>query len=561
MVLLESLQIMMDWLLDLLRYDPQAPLLFVDLFFWGFFAVALLGLAFLQRKMAMRNVYLFAISLFFYYKVSGLFLLLLVFSTVSDYLIGHAMHRTDTTWKRKMWLFASVFVNLGLLFYFKYAYFLADFFSDAFGLLWEPKPYMAIWSNATFGSDFVETAIILPVGISFYTFQCLSYTIDLYRKKIKPVNRVLDFGFFVSFFPQLVAGPIVRASEFLPQLYKETKLTKAAFGLGLFWILNGLIKKMVLADYVASNFADRVFAQPTLYSGLECIMALFAYSLQVYADFSGYTDVAIGVAMLMGFTLTKNFNSPYKATSVSDYWRRWHISLSSWLRDYLYIPLGGNREGSLATYVLIFLAAVVLSIMSDTWLVPVGMALLLVTVYALARWVTAFRQWLNTNINIMLTMLLGGWWHGASWNFVTWGGLNGLGLVGYKLWKQIRPWTPQSNVFARVWAIAITLTFITFTRAWFRAPGWDEAISILTRSWTAFDASLTGDILHGFWKPLAVMLVGYLIHWIPETMKHSYRQRFAHAPWYVQWSLAFGAMLFVFQSMSAGSQPFIYFQF
>ena len=421
---------MMDWLLDLLRYDPQAPLLFVDLFFWGFFAVALLGLAFLQRKMAMRNAYLFAISLFFYYKVSGLFLLLLVFSTVSDYLIGHAMHRTDTTWKRKMWLFASVFVNLGLLFYFKYAYFLADFFSDAFGLLWEPKPYMAIWSNATFGSDFVETAIILPVGISFYTFQCLSYTIDLYRKKIKPVNRVLDFGFFVSFFPQLVAGPIVRASEFLPQLYKETKLTKAAFGLGLFWILNGLIKKMVLADYVASNFADRVFAQPTLYSGLECIMALFAYSLQVYADFSGYTDVAIGVAMLMGFTLTKNFNSPYKATSVSDYWRRWHISLSSWLRDYLYIPLGGNREGSLATYVLIFLAAVVLSIMSDTWLVPVGMALLLVTVYALARWVTAFRQWLNTNINIMLTMLLGGWWHGASWNFVTWGGLNGLGSLG-----------------------------------------------------------------------------------------------------------------------------------
>jgi hypothetical protein len=129
------------------------------------------------------------------------------------------------------------------------------------------------------------------------------------------------------------------------------------------------------------------------------------------------------------------------------------------------------------------------------------------------------------------------------------------------LWKQIRPWTPQSNVFARVWAIAITLTFITFTRAWFRAPGWDEAISILTRSWTAFDASLTGDILHGFWKPLAVMLVGYLIHWIPETMKHAYRQRFAHAPWYVQWSLAFGAMLFVFQSMSAGSQPFIYFQF
>ena len=159
----------------------------------------------------------------------ALFLLLLVFSTVSDYLIGHAMHRTDTTWKRKMWLFASVFVNLGLLFYFKYAYFLADFFSDAFGLLWEPKPYMAIWSNATFGSDFVETAIILPVGISFYTFQCLSYTIDLYRKKIKPVNRVLDFGFFVSFFPQLVAGPIVRASEFFAPAVQGNKAHQGCF--------------------------------------------------------------------------------------------------------------------------------------------------------------------------------------------------------------------------------------------------------------------------------------------------------------------------------------------
>jgi D-alanyl-lipoteichoic acid acyltransferase DltB (MBOAT superfamily) len=198
--------------------------------------------------------------------------------------------------------------------------------------------YFAAIGNAITGSNrFSVDQIILPVGISFYTFQTISYTMDVYRRRIAPVKNILDYGFYVSFFPQLVAGPIVRAAEFIPQIYKPYFLGRRQFGIAIFWILNGLAKKIILSDYLAVNFIDRVFDNPMLFSGFENLMALFVYSLQVYADFSGYTDIAIGVAMLMGFYLPKNFNSPYKATNPQDFWHRWHMSLSRWLKSYLYV--------------------------------------------------------------------------------------------------------------------------------------------------------------------------------------------------------------------------------
>lgn len=542
-------------------FSAKSPLNFISLVFWILFAFSLLIYGFVHRKQALRNAFLFLISLFFYYKTSGGFFLLLIFSTVVDYLIGHGLYRTVSDVRRRLWVMLSVFVNLSVLFYFKYPYFISEFLVDAFQMEWSPQPVHAIWSNAYLGTDFVENKILLPVGISFYTFQCLSYIIDIYRRKIEPVKSPLDFGFYVSFFPQLVAGPIVRASEFIPQLYKPYKLTRAAFGLGLFWIINGLIKKVVLADYIASNFADRVFAQPTLYSGFECLLALFAYSLQVYADFSGYTDVAIGVALLMGFTLTKNFNSPYKARNVGDFWKRWHISLSSWLKDYLYIPLGGNREGSFASYLIIFLSFFVLGIMAESWKVPAFLGIFSLLVFLLTKWITKFRKWLNTNINLMLTMLLGGLWHGSSWNFVFWGGLNGIGLVVYKLWKNIRPWNPKSSLLTRFFGIVTTLFFVTFTRAWFRSESWESAISILSRIWISFDISIADDILFGFWRPLGLMLLGYLIHWIPERQKSWYREAFINAPLFIQWMISALTILLLYQAMAADSQPFIYFQF
>ena len=255
---------------------------------------------------------------------------------------------------------------------------------------------------------------------------------------MQPVRNILDFGFYVSFFPQLVAGPIVRASEFIPQLYKKFSLSRRQFGIAVFWILNGLGKKIILSDYIAVNFIDRVFDNPLLFTGFENFAALFAYSLQVYADFSGYTDIAIGVAMLMGFYLPVNFNSPYKAPNTQDFWRRWHMSLSRWLKSYLYIPLGGNRRASFGTYFWIILFALIALILSGSWVVSVILVVSGAAMLLLAHFRESSRKKLFSNINRFITMLFGGMWHGASWNFIIWGGLNGIGMIVYILWKDMK---------------------------------------------------------------------------------------------------------------------------
>ncbi|MGB1089278.1 MAG: MBOAT family O-acyltransferase, partial [Schleiferiaceae bacterium] len=303
---------MMEQLSAWFTYDPSTPLLFTQQYFWVFFALVMGGYSVMYKNTARRNIFLFAVSLFFYYKTSGFYFIILLFSTLADFLIGGAIYRNKVKWQRQTLVALSVVVNLFVLGYFKYAYFVADFIHDLTGIELEVINHFALWTNEAIGTNFIFDRILLPVGISFFTFQTISYSVDIYRGHIKPVKNILDFGFYVSFFPQLVAGPIVRASEFIPQLYEPYRLSKERAGLAVFWILNGLLKKLVLADYLAVQFIDRVFDNPQLYSGFETMSALFGYSLQVYADFSGYTDVAIGIAMLMGFTLPKNFNSPYK---------------------------------------------------------------------------------------------------------------------------------------------------------------------------------------------------------------------------------------------------------
>ena len=367
---------MMEQLSSWFTYDPSTPLLFTQQYFWVFFALVMGAYSLMYKNTARRNIFLFAVSLFFYYKTSGFYFIILLFSTLADYSIGWAIYSNKVKWQRQTLVALSVVVNLFVLGYFKYAYFVADFIHDLTGIELEVINHFALWTNEAIGTNFIFDRILLPVGISFFTFQTISYSVDIYRGHIKPVKNIMDFGFYVSFFPQLVAGPIVRASEFIPQLYEPYKLSKERAGLAVFWILNGLLKKLVLADYIAVQFIDRVFDNPQLYSGFETMSALFGYSLQVYADFSGYTDVAIGIAMLMGFTLPKNFNSPYKATSVADFWRRWHLSLSTWLRDYLYIPLGGNREGSIASYTIVFAFFLMIAlILGNPWL-SIGLAAL-----------------------------------------------------------------------------------------------------------------------------------------------------------------------------------------
>ena len=542
-------------------YAEDTPLIFTSFFFWGFFLFVMVFLSAFNEKIGMRNAFLFFVSLFFYYKTSGLFISILLFSTVSDYYIGSKVFRTKEKHLRLIYTVLSISINLLVLAYFKYAYFFTDSYNALFETNHQIFNHFAHWTNLATGSQFRVNTILLPVGISFFTFQTISYSIDIYRERIKPVNNILDFGFYVSFFPQLVAGPIVRASEFIPQIHKPFALDKTTFGLAVFMILNGMVKKLVLGDYIAVNFIDRVFENPLYFTGFENLLALFGYSLQVYADFSGYTDMAIGIALLMGFSLPKNFNSPYKAKNVAEFWQRWHISLSTWLKDYLYIPLGGNRAASTFTWICSFLILSVLLILAkDIWL-KIFITAFAVVFGLLLLFLSSFRKWMITNINLMITMLIGGLWHGANWQFIIWGGLNGLGLVVYKSWRKVSPWEQSTRWYSNAWKIAITFIFITFTRIWFRSNSMDISYNIINQIWNNFRPDLALDIISSYKNVFIVMLAGFIIHWLPDHFKDHCKNIFAKLPWYAQAGFSTLVIFLVYQSVSAKLQPFIYFQF
>jgi len=567
----------LNWLFTPFITKGEHPMIFTEYPFWLFFIFVLIGLGFTYKKLRVRTLFLFCVSLYFYYKTSGFFFSILLFSTIVDYFIGKGIYAAKNKRNAQLFLAASIAINLVVLVYFKYAYFFVDSFNSMLGSDWHPINHFALATNTLTGSTFRVDQILLPIGISFYTFQTMSYAIDIYRGKLKPVNHIIDFGFYVSFFPQLVAGPIVRASEFIPQIYRPYKLNKEMFGMALFWIINGLLKKFLLADYIAVNFVDRVFDNPGMFSGLENLLALYGYSLQVYADFSGYTDIAIGIALIMGFNLPKNFNSPYKADSCGNFWKRWHISLSSWLKDYLYIPMGGNRGGSLFSFIA--LSFVILFVFVISGSLPILFALISMVFLSLliAELFPSFNKWYLTNINIMLTMLLGGLWHGASWNFVIWGGLNGMGLVVFKLWKKISPWADKSKWWNRAWGIILTFNFVSFTRIWFRSGSinsWDEmdtSHNILSEWFTAnemlyqlifnFRISLIKEVISEYYIIVFVISLGFLIHFIPEKSKIWYRKKFAQSNFFMQLAVCFLVIFVIYQIASTSLQPFIYFQF
>ena len=569
----------MTELRDILTFHPGAPWTFLDVEFWLFLmgVLAIDGLMHKDKRRTLRHVWLLMASLLFYWKTSGWFVLILLFSTLSDYLIGHRIERSDRQGSRNRWLALSILLNLGLLFYFKYTYFLTDAWNSATGWDIIPRNWLAMGANEVLGTQWSVDRILLPVGISFYTFQTISYTVDIHRRQVKALKRLSDFGFYVSFFPQLVAGPIVRAADFVPQILRPAALTKDMVGLAGFWILNGLMKKVLLADWIAVNFNDRVFAAPNAHSGFEVLMAMYGYSLQVYADFSGYTDMAIGVALLMGYRLPQNFNSPYKADSCGNFWRRWHMSLSGWLKDYLYIPMGGNRSASWFTAISAsFLLTFVVLLYPDPTFIGTLFAALVGGAIAMSR-IPRFRRWVITNVNIWMTMLLGGLWHGASWNFVIWGGLNGLGITVYKLWRKVSPWENKDRIWKRAVAILLTFHFITFTRIWFRTAShttwasfgtnhdlegeWSAANSVLTQLASATSWEVIREVTSHFGHVFLVMGLGYVIHLLPSTWKSRYRMAFATAPFGVQIVTAVAAVGVAMAVLSAGGTPFIYFQF
>lgn len=504
----------MDLIKSIFLYSEQKPLLFTQLYFWVFFSIVITIYAIIYKKKGIRNSYLFLISLFFYYKSSGFYFLILIFSTLADFTLGFLIHQSKEGFKRKFFLFLSIFINLSLLAYFKYSYFFTDIINQAFHLNLKVVNVFGQVANA-FGQGYFDIdKIILPVGISFYTFQTISYTVDVYRKKIAPVRNILDFGFYVSFFPQLVAGPIVRASEFIPQLYAKYQLTKEQFGHALFLILGGLIKKIFISDYISLNFVDRVFENPLAFTGFENLMATYGYALQIYCDFSGYTDIAIGVALFMGFRLPLNFNSPYKAENITDFWRRWHISLSRWLKDYLYIPLGGNRKGKPRMY-----------------------------------------------LNLLLTMLLGGLWHGANWRFVIWGGIHGIGLAVHKVFLGFSKKSMPKTKFQRAVSVFFTFQLISFTWIFFRAENMQNVKYMLSQIGTNFGIPLIGEMIVSYWYVFSVIIGGFILHWLPSKQKERIRGWFIQTPIWLKAIIVLLVIITLYQVKSSDLQPFIYFQF
>jgi D-alanyl-lipoteichoic acid acyltransferase DltB (MBOAT superfamily) len=502
------------WVAYILKYNPRQSFIFTSTGFWIFFLVVMAGFALLHRKRAMCHTWLLVVSLYFYYRVGGLFIILLLLTTVLTYYTALRTARAQQKAGRRFWLVTNIVLLLGFLSYFKYAGFITETINSLFNTSLVAHDIFSAFSNSLFGTSFDINNIVLPVGISFFTFQALSYSIDVYRGRIMPERNIADFAFYLTFFPQLVAGPIVRASEFLPQMKGDYTISRNEFGYAVFLILQGLVKKMLISDFISVGFIDRVFETPALYSGFENLMAVYGYGLQIYCDFSGYTDIAIGVAMLMGFRLPLNFNSPYKAANIADFWKRWHISLSRWLKDYLYIPLGGNRKG------------------------PV-----------------------RTGINLMITMLLGGLWHGAAMRFVVWGGLHGIALVTDRIWQWLFRGVRRKSRAARIGGIILTFNFVSFAWIFFRSGSMEEAGLMLTQIFTSFTPGDYGRVIMAYLPVIVLIVSGYILHFLPVTTKEAYRGLFIRLPLVLKFLIAIGTVLLLHKVGTDVVQPFIYFRF
>jgi D-alanyl-lipoteichoic acid acyltransferase DltB (MBOAT superfamily) len=486
--------------------------LFNTLAYAKFFAIVFVVSWLLARLGKLRLIFILAASYCFYaffsitdadkhqFSLWSLRYLFLIWgSSTADWLLGNAIARAKDDRSRKLWLAGTVVMNLGVLGFFKYFNFGVD---NARALL----------TSLGFQPSEVALRIALPVGISFFTFESMSYVIDVYRRHIEPHKSYLEYLSFVAFFPHLVAGPIVRPRDLLPQLANPPRWSNSEGSEALWLIAFGLIKKVAIGDYLALNIVDRVFDAPTQYSALECYTAVVAYAVQIYCDFSGYTDIAIGSALLLGVRFPMNFDAPYTSASIQEFWRRWHISLSTWLRDYLYIPLGGNRHGSVRTY-----------------------------------------------LNLMLTMLLGGLWHGANWTFVVWGGLHGAALGvnrAFTNYRARRGLTPSRSLAVRALCVFVTFHFVLVCWVFFRSEDFSKA-------WTIFRQLSTLSVFHPnlHAKILIVLGVGLLSHFLPKPWELKLRESFVNLPAVAQGVALFALALLLREMASLESVPFVYFQF
>lgn len=486
-------------------------MLFNSLDFAIFLPVVFLIYWALDGKLRAQNLFIIAASYLFYGWWDWRFLSLIVFSSTVDFLVGVGFSRTEDARRRKLLMMASILVNLGFLGFFKYYNFFLDNLVQAFSFFGRPI--------SPRGLD-----VVLPVGISFYTLQALSYTIDVYRRKMAPTKDPIAFFAFVSFFPQLVAGPIERATNLLPQFYKRRTFDYPSAVDGMRQMLWGLFKKIVIADNCAIYVND-IFANYNDYSGITLFMGGVLFAFQIYADFSGYSDIAIGCARLFGFSLMRNFAFPYFSRDIAEFWRRWHISLSTWFRDYLYIPLGGSF-GS---------------------------------------------QWEKVR-NTMIVFIVSGFWHGARWTFIIWGALNALYFLPLLLTKKNRKnmgTVAEGKLLPGVADfLRMASTFLLVVLAWifFRAESLAQAASYLRRM---FSSEIFSSPIKDVWAIntgnhviyLSIALIGFVIlEWIQRDKQHALQLRSARMPRIVRWSVYYGIIIVCF-FMNGAQQDFIYFQF
>lgn len=481
-------------LAGLFAYDPTQPLMFSSGLFWVLFLLFLPIYAALKSRRTQMMLFVSAFSLYFFYKSSGWYLLFMVFTGTLDWLLAQYIHDNASHSRRKMLLLLSIFCSVGLLIGFKYTNF----------VLWN--------IDALLQRNFQPLDIIMPVGISFYTFRTISYVVDVYKGKLQPTDSLLEYLFFITYFPCLIAGPIARANDFLPQLRANKSATRAMIYGGLWLVLLGVLKKAVAADYIA-QYVNIAFDNPGGYSGVELLMAILGFTMQIYCDFSGYSDMAIGISSIMGFKLPKNFDFPYLSQNVTEFWHRWHITLSTWLRDYIYIPLGGNRKGKLRQYV-----------------------------------------------NLMTTMLIGGLWHGAAWQFMLWGAGHGAALCVHKYFAPPLSHLP-SSWWVRFTSWFITFSFVALLWVFFRADSLSTAWQVIAGTFSRFDLAYLPVFAQVRNTWCIVMVLAFSLHFLPESTWTDLRQRFINAKWWVKLVIFLIVVQLVIEFAAADIQPFIYAQF
>ncbi|MCM1452387.1 MAG: MBOAT family protein [Clostridium sp.] len=484
----------MEKIIDILAYDKVNPLLFNTGLFLLLFAAFLLIYQACSKWPRAKMLFVILFSLYFYYKSSAECCFILLGVCVSDYVLGRWMGVAHKGMQRVI-IGINVVINLGMLVYFKYLNLLFDTFASITK------------------SSFDALDIILPAGISFFTFRSIAYLVDIYRGQMRPCRNFMDYCFFLTFFPPLLAGPVVRAKDMLPQIEARPQATRAMVSEGLFLIILGLVKKVIVADYISGNFVDRIFENPSLYTGLENVFGAFGFTLQLYCDFSGYSDMAIGIALLLGYRFKDNFNAPFKSQNPTEFWKRWHISLSSWLMDYLYIPLGGNRKGK-------------------------------------------SRQ----RANLMTTMLLGGLWHGASWMYVLWGGYHGALLVGHKALKD-KGVLPKDRPWTRPLAIAVTLVLVVIGFTFFRAPSMQTIADMYTAIFTNFHPEVLPQFVAGYAVVVSIIAIAFAAHFLPTRWLHKVRDAYGWLPWAAQALILAIIIFIVIQARQSSLVPFIYLQY